>query len=88
MALDGLTVQPPLVSFEFHRFCLRDAFTSIEKAVFDAGSRFNLALSPAEFLLPAWVNREEIKGAIEGVKDLNTWGDIFVWEPRERAAGS
>jgi FkbM family methyltransferase len=84
MALDGLTAQPPLVSFEFHRFCLRDAFTSIEKVVFDAGSRFNLALSPTEFLLPERVDREQIKSAIEGVEDLNTWGDIFVWKPRER----
>jgi len=81
LALDGLSDQPPLVSFEFHRVCLGDAVRSVEKAVFSPQSLCNIAVAPTEFLLTEWVSKEEVNRIIAGIVDLNTWGDIFVRAP-------
>jgi FkbM family methyltransferase len=82
LALDGLRVQPPLVSFEFHRVCLCDAISALDKPVFSPQSMFNITIAPAEFLLPEWVDREEAKRTIVGITNVDTWGDVFVRAPQ------
>jgi FkbM family methyltransferase len=86
LALDGLSAQPPLVSFEFHRICLADAMSSLDKPVFSPQSLFNVATTPTEFLLPEWVSKEEVKRIIAGSRSPDTWGDVFVKAPERRVA--
>jgi FkbM family methyltransferase len=76
-ALDGLSTQPPLLSFEFHRVCLQDALDCLDKKVISPESRFNIHLSGPNFLLPTWVDKEEMKTLL-GRQGLDTFGDIYV----------
>jgi FkbM family methyltransferase len=77
-ALEGISTQPPLLSFEFHRVCLHSALDCLDKKVISPESRFNIHLSGPTFLLPAWVNKDEMKKTLVDLRDLETYGDIYV----------
>jgi FkbM family methyltransferase len=77
--LRGLSVQPPLVSFEFNAAFLPATLRCLDMSVFGAGSSFNFALGdPSRFELDTWVGREELKDILTRMAHRDTHGDIFV----------
>jgi FkbM family methyltransferase len=78
-ALDGLSTQPPLLSFEFNAACPDVTMRCLDKSVFGPGSIFNYALGdPTGFELAAWVSRNELKAILGGVEKRDRHGDVFV----------
>jgi FkbM family methyltransferase len=76
--LKGLSMCPPLLSFEFNRVILEPMLRVLEKPIFD-GAKFNYTLvDPVKFELREWVGREELKERILGLGDGAGMGDIFV----------
>ncbi len=87
-ALDGMSTQPALLSFEFHRVCLQNALDCLEKSVVAPCSVFNIHIAGPKFLLPTWVGKEELKRNLAGLEDVETYGDIYVSAPREASGTS
>ncbi len=76
--LQGLSTCPPLLSFEFNKMFLEPALRALDNGIFD-GARFNYTLvDPVQFELENWVDREELKKRIQGLKGASGLGDIFV----------
>ena len=86
-ALDGLSTQPALLSFEFHRVCLQNAFDCLDKPVIAPGSRFNIHMDGPKFLFPQWVSKEDLKKTLQGFS-AETYGDIYVGAPRQGVGDS
>jgi len=82
-ALDGMSSQPPLLSFEFHRVCLQNALDCLDKRVISPSSRFNIHTAGPKFLLPSWVGKDELKKTLATFENLETYGDIYVAAPRQ-----
>jgi FkbM family methyltransferase len=77
-ALIGLSVCPPLLSFEFNRTFLEPALRALDNGIF-AEARFNFTLvDPVKFELENWVDRNELRKRILGLPDDTGLGDIFV----------
>ena len=77
--LDGMAEQPPLLSFEIHRFLLEKAFACIEKPLFAAGSRFNVTdESGSNLELRDWVGAAQIKEFLRSIEDTRTYRDVYV----------
>jgi FkbM family methyltransferase len=77
--LDGLSVQPSLLSFEFNMAFLDAAMNCLEKPIFQTGSLFNFALGdPVRFELDHWSNKSQLKEALLGMQRGDMHGDIFV----------
>lgn len=81
-ALDGMSTQPALASFEFHRVCLQNALDCVDKKVFSPSSLFNIHTSGPKFLLPKWVGKDQLKKALQDFDDLEIYGDIYVAAPQ------
>jgi len=82
--LDGLSDQPPLISFEFNTAYLKAAMRCLDKAVFSAASVFNFAMGdPVAFELESWVGKEQIKEALTGMGNGDRYGDIFARSPAQ-----
>jgi FkbM family methyltransferase len=83
-ALDGLSVQPHLLSFEFNLASLKTALVCLDKLNFSGNSSFNFVWGarPSEFQLPNWLGLKEFKEMLcsletsLGARDRH--GDIFV----------
>lgn len=76
--LDGLSCQPPLLSFEFNKTYFDTAIRCLEKRLFD-GSLFNFTLvDPIRFELPEWVGREALKNNLFALGEGKGLGDVFV----------
>ena len=85
--LDGLSVQPELLSFEFNAATTDAAINCIDKPVIARASVFNFAYGdPTHFELLEWVSREQLKTILLAMDRRDRHGDIFV-KPR-RAAGA
>jgi FkbM family methyltransferase len=77
--LDGLSVQPPLVSFEFNSAYLPAAMRCLDKKVFGSSSVFNFAMGdPAHFELDTWVNKERLTSILSKLANADQYGDLFV----------
>jgi FkbM family methyltransferase len=77
--LSGLSIQPPLLSFEFNAAFLPATMRCLDMGVFDAGSSFNFALGdPSRFELETWVGREDLKDILTRMAHRDNHGDIFV----------
>jgi len=79
--LRGLSLQPRLLSFEFHNAELDVAYDCLDW--FRASSEFNLIANPSwgyheNFNLEKWLNRENFKNELARMTDGNIEGDIFV----------
>jgi len=88
--LDGLSIQPPLVSFEFNTAFLEATFRCLDYELFSAESLYNLAFGdPSEFALPQWVGREDLKRQLKEIDKAaagaERQGDIFVRHPGQAA---
>jgi FkbM family methyltransferase len=84
--LSGLSLQPPLISFEFTARFLAPAMRCLEKEVFRDGSMFNFAYNadwgyPARFEREAWLEKKDLKKALLGIEGSDFQGDVFVKAP-------
>ena len=80
--LDGLSTQPPLVSFEFHEAFPDATMQCLDKGVFARGSLFNFAMEdPVSFELKDWARREQLKEVLSRMRKGDKHGDIFVRSP-------
>jgi len=82
-ALQGLSNQPPLLSFEFHNSYLQNAFKCLTLPVFSDDSVFNLVVNPAwgyheRFEKPEWISKEELWNLVSSFTIGDVTGDIFV----------
>jgi FkbM family methyltransferase len=77
--LDGLSLQPELLSFEFNRSYMDAALRCLDKPLFSAESVFNFALiDPVRFELKDWVGKDAIKAALTKIERADQYGDVFV----------
>jgi hypothetical protein len=75
--LDGLSIQPPLVSFEYNRAYPEATMGCLDKPVFGDRSVFNVALGdPVAFELSTWVGKNQFKEALNKIEKGH--GDVFV----------
>lgn len=84
--LRGLTKQPPLLSFEFHRTFLEAGLECLDFPVFDSGSQFNVVLNadwgyPTQFRFDKWLSRAEMRSALADLAGADDQGDIYVRKP-------
>jgi FkbM family methyltransferase len=84
--LKGLSVQPPMVSFEFTSAFLAPAIGCLDLEVFKEGSMYNFAINadwgyPAKFANSQWLEKEELKKLLYALQGGETQGDIFVRAP-------
>jgi FkbM family methyltransferase len=74
---------PPLLSFEFNRMFLEPALRALDNRIFDE-TFFNFTLvDPVKFELENWVDRDELKRKILGLRDDSGLGDIFARNPNQ-----
>ena len=81
--LRGLSKQPPLLSFEFHKTLLESALLCLDSPLWASGSVFNVVESPewgypAEFKFAEWMNREQLCNVLKHLPAANGQGDIYV----------
>lgn len=83
--LAGLSLQPPLLSFEFNAAFLPATERCLDSKVFAADSEFNYALGdPSTFEHP-WMGKDQIKKLLGSMDKQDRHGDIFVRRPRLQA---
>jgi FkbM family methyltransferase len=76
--LGGLTVQPPLISFEFNTAYLEATMRCLENSLFAAESVFNFAIGdPVAFEFHRWSGKTDLLKTLVGMKPA-TYGDVFV----------
>jgi FkbM family methyltransferase len=85
--LDGLSVQPPLLSFEFNPAFLDATFRCLDKKIFPAGSTFNFVVGDSKaFELDEWIARkDDIKRIFQAMPKCDRYGDVFVRREVENA---
>lgn len=84
--LAGLSIQPKMLSFEFHLSFLPAALHCLDMGVFASGSTFNFVCNPewgypARFESEHWMNKEDLARKLRGLAGQDTQGDIFVKAP-------
>jgi FkbM family methyltransferase len=77
--LQGLSVQPPLVSFEFNTNFLDSALKCTQLLPAAAHSRFNFAIGePHKLELSNWVDASQLCSALERLDPASGYGDVLV----------
>jgi FkbM family methyltransferase len=78
--LDGISQQPPLMSFEFNLAYLDAAHRCMDKEVFSQRSEFNFVFGdPTRFQLNEWTGqKEQLKELLSAMPKVDRHGDIFV----------
>ena len=85
--LDGLSVQPPLLSFEYHGANLNGAIECLQNPIFSKSSVFNLTNeSGNQFQFAEWVGLEEIERALNSIAGTLTYRDLYVMLDKNRPA--
>ena len=84
--LSGLSVQPSVLSFEFHLTFLPAAMRCLDMDIFASGSAYNFVCNPewgypARFEYEHWLDKEGLKKALQGLGGADPQGDIFVIAP-------
>lgn len=77
-ALEGLSLCPPLLSFEFNRVFLEPALRALEKGIFERATFNYTLIDPLKFELEDWVSRIELRRRIESLRTGLGLGDIFA----------
>jgi FkbM family methyltransferase len=81
--LEGLSAQPPLLSFECNTAYLEATMRCLDKKCFDCESVFNFAMGdPGGFELENWVGKQTLKQALDRLGKGDRHGDIFVRNKR------
>lgn len=86
--LDGLSQQPPYISFEFNPLMLHLAQRCLEKPIFSPTSECNFVVGePERFVLDAWTSIGSVLSHIIASRPADTWlpgefGDIFIRRPK------
>jgi FkbM family methyltransferase len=79
--LEGLSVQPRCLSFEFNPEILQVVDKCLQKPIFDPSSECNYVVGePAQFSLDHWESREVVMSHLRDAR-VNSYGDIFVRRP-------
>jgi FkbM family methyltransferase len=81
--LRGLSSQPPLLSFEFHKTYLQNTLDCLDLPVFSDGSVFNLIVNPVwgyheRFEKQEWISKDELRNLVSSFTTGDATGDIFV----------
>lgn len=77
--LDGLSVQPEILSFEFNSEDMEGAVSCLEKARIGSGSLFNFVVGqPFKFECDTWVNKETLKDRVLALRGTESYGDIWI----------
>jgi FkbM family methyltransferase len=81
--LDGLSAQPPLLSFEFHSFDFAGALRCLRKAVLQpSASSFNITDSTgSSFALSSWTDCSSMERILADLSTKETYRDIYVRAP-------
>ena len=88
--LSGLSLQPPLMSFEFTAAFLAPALRCINMAILKEGSLFNFAYNgewgyPAHFENEKWLDKEGLQKSLKKIEGSNVQGDIFAKAPKTKS---
>lgn len=76
--LDGLSYNPPLLSFEYNLAFLEAAFRCVDKLSLDR-VRFNFTVGGNEkFYMTDWTSSERLKSTLAAFEHGDVYGDIFV----------
>jgi FkbM family methyltransferase len=76
--LAGLSILPPLLSFEFNRLMLGPVLRILKSTPFN-GSSFNYTLiDPIKFESKSWVAQDQLIAMLLGLHERAGLGDIFV----------
>ena len=76
--LDGLSVCPNLLSFEYNLALLDAAFRCLDKPIFD-GARFNFKDDHSDgFFFPQWTDAANVKSELSKFDPAHMTGNIFV----------
>jgi FkbM family methyltransferase len=77
--LSGLSIQPPLISFEFNAAFLSATMRCLHSGVLSSDSLFNFAMGdPSRFELESWVQRQDLEKRLRRMEHQDRHGDIFV----------
>jgi FkbM family methyltransferase len=81
--LRGLSKQPPLLSFEFHKTFIEAALQCLNLPLFAQGSMFNAVMNPAwgypsHFKFGDWLEKEEMRRILTQLPGADDQGDIYV----------
>ncbi len=80
--LSGLSMQSPLLSFEFNTAYLEPAIRCVDKQLFTSESVFNFVFGdPVGFELSSWVGKEQLKRVLNKMAKGEKYGEIFVRRP-------
>lgn len=80
--LDGMSWQPDLLSFEFHKETMDAAFRCLSKPCISKDSLFNYLLGePGHFERDRWVSLDELRQALSKLDPEHGFGDIFIRKP-------
>lgn len=76
-ALQGLSIQPPLLSFEFNTANLKACFACLNR--FRPESQFNLIVDETpKFACPDWISKDRLISFINAMPSGEQHGDIFA----------
>jgi len=79
---DGMSWQPDLLSFEFHKEIIEKTFRCLAKPCISKDSHFNYLLGePGNFKYDRWISLEQLKQALSEMDHEHGFGDIFVRKP-------
>jgi FkbM family methyltransferase len=77
--LEGLSLQPQLLSFEFNLAYLDAALRCLDKKCIVSDSVCNYALGdPTSFELTEWVGKDQLRSLLSVMEKRDRHGDIFV----------
>jgi FkbM family methyltransferase len=77
--LQGLTSQPPLLSFEFNTNYREAAFRCLQMLASSNDCLFNFVIGePVRFELDEWVDADRLRAKLESVNTREGYGDIFA----------
>jgi len=80
--LEGMSWQPELLSFEFHKETIDAALRCLSKPCISKNSLFNYLLGePGHFVFDRWVSLDQLQQAIYKLDHEHGFGDIFVRQP-------
>jgi len=77
--LDGLGIQPPLMSIEYHGANFDGAIECLDKPIISRDSAFNLTNEAgSQFEFSRWLGRAELVAALEKLRGNLTYRDLYI----------
>jgi hypothetical protein len=78
LAIQGLSVCPPILSFEFNRLFLESTLRALDSKSFRHATFNYTLIDPVKFELDEWVGQEELKRRLLDLGNGPGLGDIFA----------